>query len=87
MIFIFLFFRKINKTLIKKNKIYKNVLMNIRRNRRNIKMNLEQALLKYGNDITYLVLRDGTNIEIIDDYQKKNLTKKIMDIIIIYIKK
>ena len=46
--------------------------MNIRRNRRNIKMNLEQALLKYGNDITYLVLRDGTNIEIIDDYQNEN---------------
>ena len=31
------------------------------------KMNLEQALLTYGNDITYIVLRDGTNIEIIDD--------------------
>jgi hypothetical protein len=35
-------------------------------------MNLEQALLKYGNDISYIILRDGTNIEIIDDYQNDN---------------
>ena len=46
--------------------------MNIRGNHRNIRMNLEQALLQYGNDINYLVLRDGTNIEIIDDYQNEN---------------
>ena len=48
--------------------------MNIRGNHRNkiIRMNLEQALLQYGNDINYLVLRDGTNIEIIDDYQNDN---------------
>ena len=42
--------------------------MNIRGNHRNIRMNLEQALLQYGNDINYLVLRDGTNIEIIELY-------------------
>jgi phosphoribosylformimino-5-aminoimidazole carboxamide ribonucleotide (ProFAR) isomerase len=35
-------------------------------------MNLEQALLKYGNDIVYLVLRDGTHIEIIDDFPNVN---------------
>lgn len=32
-----------------------------------LKMNLEQALLTYGNDISNIILRDGTNIEIIDD--------------------
>ena len=46
--------------------------MNIRGNHRIKKMNLEQALLKYGNDIVYLVLRDGTYIEIIDDFPNVN---------------
>jgi len=46
--------------------------MNIRGNHRTKKMNLEQALLKYGNDIVYLVLRDGTYIEIIDDFPNVN---------------
>ena len=48
--------------------------MNIRGNHRNkiIRMNLEQALLQNGNDINFLVLNDGTSIEIIDDYQNEN---------------
>ena len=32
-----------------------------------LRMDLEQALLTYGNDIDYIILRDGTSIEIIDD--------------------
>ena len=46
--------------------------MNIQGHRKKLIMNLEQALLKYGNDISYIILRDGTNIEIIDDYQNDN---------------
>ena len=46
--------------------------MNIQGHRKKQIMNLEQALLKYGNDISYIILRDGTNIEIIDDYQNDN---------------
>ena len=43
--------------------------MNIQRNKnRKLVMNLEQALLQYGNDINYIILRDGTNIEIIDEF-------------------
>ena len=38
--------------------------MNIQKRER---MNLEKALLTYGNDISFIILRDGTNIEIIDD--------------------
>ena len=55
--------------------------MNIRGNHRNktIRMNLEQALLQYGNEINYLVLRDGTNIEIIDDYQNDEFVEEKFD--------
>ena len=48
--------------------------MNIQRNKqRKLIMNLEQALLQYGNDINYIILRDGTNIEIIDDFIEENI--------------
>jgi len=37
-----------------------------------LRMDLEQALLTYGNDIDYIILRDGTSIEIIDDNDNDN---------------
>ena len=38
-----------------------------------LRMDLEQALLTYGNDIDYLILRDGTSIEIIDEFVQEKL--------------
>ena len=38
-----------------------------------LRMDLEQALLTYGNDIDYLILRDGTSIEIIDEFVQEKV--------------
>ena len=45
--------------------------MNIQGHRFKNRMNLEQALFKYANDISYLILRDGTSIEIIDNEENE----------------
>ena len=42
-----------------------------------LRMDLEQALMTYGEDIDYLILRDGTTIEIIDDNNDEFVEEKI----------
>ena len=44
-----------------------------------LRMDLEQALLTYGNDIDYIILRDGTSIEIIDDNDNDYVEEKMED--------
>ena len=42
-----------------------------------LRMDLEQALMTYGEDIDYIILRDGTTIEIIDDNNDDFVEEKI----------